>query len=79
LSVPPRNEFQRTKMRLLPAAQVDYNIITNNKVDDFYFQNVRLNVETKKVTEIRGIFSKYILERRKETLSRRKKRFQYYF
>jgi len=48
LSIAPKNDQERTKMRLLPAAQVDYNIITNNKLDDFYFQNVRLNVDTKK-------------------------------
>jgi len=42
-------EIQKNVARLLPSAQVDYNIITNNKLDDFYFQNVRLNVDVKKV------------------------------
>ncbi len=36
-------------MRLLPAAQVDYNILTNQKLEDFYFENVKLNVDAKKV------------------------------
>ena len=56
LSIAPKNDQERTKMRLLPAAQVDYNIITNNKLDDFYFQNVRLNVDTKKVLKKKNCF-----------------------
>jgi len=47
-TIPPRNEHDKTKTRLLPAAQVDYNIITNQKLDDFHFQNVKLNVDNKK-------------------------------
>jgi len=48
LTVPTKEDLVKTKTRLLPAAQVDYNIITNNKLDDFHFQNVKLNVDSKK-------------------------------
>jgi len=44
-----KTEVEKTYSRLQPSAQVDYNIITNKKLDDFYFQNVRLNVDVKKV------------------------------
>jgi len=59
-TIPARNENDKAKTRLLPAAQVEYNIITNQKLDDFHFQNVKLNVDNKKkdnkkklITEIR--------------------------
>ncbi len=44
-----KTEVERQYARLQPSAQVDYNIITNSKLDDVYFKNVRLNVDVKKV------------------------------
>jgi len=50
-SLGKKTEIEKTYSRLMPSAQVDYNIITNNKLDDFYFQNARLNVDVKKKLE----------------------------
>lgn len=56
-SVSPKQEAPKKKVRIVPVAQVDYNIITNDRLDDIYFQNVRYNGELKKVREYRRIFN----------------------
>lgn len=35
------------RSRLLPAKQVDYNIITNNKLEDYFYMNVKKMPENK--------------------------------
>jgi hypothetical protein len=50
-SVPSKGDPSATKTRLQPSCQVDYNIITNDKLDDVHFQNVRLNVGARKKDE----------------------------
>jgi hypothetical protein len=47
---PIKNQDQSARGRILPAAQVDYNILTNEKLDELYFKNGHLNVNLKKVS-----------------------------
>jgi len=51
LSAPSKGEPTGAKTRLQPSCQVDYNIITNTKLDDVHFQNVRLNAGARKKDE----------------------------
>lgn len=51
LTAPARDENDKPRTRLQPSCQVEYNIITNQKLDDVHFQNVRLNVGARKKDE----------------------------
>lgn len=55
LNAPARDENDKPRTRLQPSCQVEYNIITNQKLDDVHFQNVRLNVGARKVRIYEGI------------------------
>ena len=35
---------EKNKTRLLPSNQADFNIITNNKLDDFHFESTKMSV-----------------------------------
>ena len=45
----PKEEIEKVKYRIVPSAQVDYNIITNEKVDELYWKNTLQNVKKNQV------------------------------
>jgi len=79
MSVPSKGDPSGPKTRLQPSCQVDYNIITNEKLDDVHFQNVRLNAGAKKKDERKPfvgnkrefniVSNKYINDHEEKTLN----------